>query len=388
MLLCVTPYVPFPGIDHAGGAFLDRYVSAAVAYGWMVRLLAPESPDNRRAASRVSSGAEVLLYDMPHGPARRLLNVARTGVPATTGKRWLTRLPSQAVGWLRDSDVIELQWADSLWNARVVAETFRDIPLVGMAHDVRTQSLARALRSSRGRARLEALVGVRAARGREIDELNRLDLLSVFKREDVDYLVGHGLKAPARVMPVLLPDLSDYPGPDPTSRRILFVGAFHRPENVEAAEWLLDEVIPSIRGAVPDTVVRLAGSRPPSSLLDRVGRGVEVTGYLPSMAEAYADVACVVVPLRRGAGVKFKAVEALLAGFPVVSTTVGAEGVEEAAGRPPLAVQDEADAFAEAVIRVLLSPPDGRDGRPQPPSPALASHFGSLRELVDSRTAP
>ena len=94
---------------------------------------------------------------------------------------------------------------------------------------------------------------------------------------------------------------------------------------------------------------------------------MEVTGYLERLDDAYLDVSCVAVPLRRGAGVKFKAVEAVAAGFPLVTTTVGAEGVGDATGTPPDRVHDDPASFARALADVLLDPEPAlaqRPGRP------------------------
>ncbi len=109
------------------------------------------------------------------------------------------------------------------------------------------------------------------------------------------------------------------------------------------------------RGAAP-----LAGSRPPRSLVRPGGPGGRGHGLPASDGQAYNDVACVVVPLRRGAGVKFKTVEAIRAGFPVVTTTVGAEGVEAAAGRPPTPCTTTPSRSRSAVARVLTEPPPAR----------------------------
>lgn len=354
-LVCVTPYVPYRGIDHAGGEYLRRYLRAAVAAGWKVRLLAPSTAANRDALARADPVIEAALWPEPESLPGRARNVLVTGVPATTGSRWLRLLPDPAPAWLAEATVIDLQWADSLWDAPAVRGRFPGRVVVGLAHDVRTESIRRALRRGSGRARGEALLAIARVSRQERDALNACHRVFVFKREDGSTLRALGVTSDIAVAPVPLPP-SSLPAPDPGARRVLCTGAFFRPENVEGALWLLDEVMPRVRRLVPGVVVRLAGSRPPRQLIARACSDVEVTGYLPSMREAYVGVTCVAVPLRRGAGVKFKSVEAVAAGFPLVTTSVGAEGVDDVTGTAPDRVHDDPEGFARELAAVLLDP--------------------------------
>jgi len=197
--------------------------------------------------------------------------------------------------------------------------------------------------------------------GQERDALNACHRVFVFKGDDAVTLRASGVTTDVAVAAVPLPSAT-LPAPDPGARRILCNGAFFRPENVEGALWLLDEVLPVVRTLVPSVRLRLAGSRPPRQLTERASADVEVTGYLESLRDAYDGVTCVAVPLRRGAGIKFKAVEAVAAGFPLVTTTVVAEGVGDVTGTAPDWVHDDPRDFARALAAVLLDP-----------APALAS---------------
>src|SRR4051812_18743752 len=66
-LVCVTPYVPFAGIDHAGGAFLHAYLTAATRAGWDVHVVAPADPANAAALDRVDESIHVLLHRSRRG---------------------------------------------------------------------------------------------------------------------------------------------------------------------------------------------------------------------------------------------------------------------------------------------------------------------------------
>ncbi|HET6968718.1 MAG TPA: glycosyltransferase family 4 protein, partial [Ornithinibacter sp.] len=137
---------------------------------------------------------------------------------------------------------------------------------------------------------------------------------------------------------------------------VVFVGHLARRENDEAVTWLLDEVWPLVRPAVPDVRLRVVGGGASRDLERRLAAepGVEATGFVEDLAAEYRRAWLCVVPVRDGAGVKFKTVEAVVAGVPVVTTPVGAEGVagpERFAG-----LTQDPEAFAAACVRVLLAP--------------------------------
>jgi len=120
--------------------------------------------------------------------------------------------------------------------------------------------------------------------------------------------------------------------------------------------WFADEVLPLVRAAVPEFTLDIVGSSPPPAVR-RLARapGVHVIGRVPDPRPWLRDAAIVVVPLRAGSGTRLKILEAWAAGRPVVSTTVGAEGLDAAHGRH-LLVADDAPGFARAVRRLLADP--------------------------------
>ncbi|AMY11734.1 N-acetylglucosaminyl-diphospho-decaprenol L-rhamnosyltransferase [Luteitalea pratensis] len=121
--------------------------------------------------------------------------------------------------------------------------------------------------------------------------------------------------------------------------------------NGDALEWFVTEVLPLVVAEVPWARVRVTGSLP--APLDRFeGMHLHAEGFVPDLADFYRRVRVAIAPLRFGAGVKLKTVEALQYGVPVVATTVGAEGLEGLQGEV-IAVHDDAVAFAAAVVARL-----------------------------------
>ena len=133
-------------------------------------------------------------------------------------------------------------------------------------------------------------------------------------------------------------------------RDLLFVGGFQHPPNLDAAEWLIDEIMPLVRSRIPEARLHLIGSRMPESLRERRSDGVVVHGYVADLAPYLEGCRLSVAPLRYGAGVKGKVNQAMAWGLPVVATGCAAEGMYLEDGEDVL-MADTSEAFAEAVVR-------------------------------------
>lgn len=142
---------------------------------------------------------------------------------------------------------------------------------------------------------------------------------------------------------------------EPPSERCLFVASFDYRPNRDALQFLVDEVMPRVWGALPGARLRLVGrglTEPPSS-----DPRVEHLGYVERIADAYSGCSCALVPLLEGGGSPLKFIEALAYGLPVVATPSAAAGLEVEGGQDFLEAEGTGD-FADAVVAVL----SGRGG--------------------------
>jgi glycosyltransferase involved in cell wall biosynthesis len=138
--------------------------------------------------------------------------------------------------------------------------------------------------------------------------------------------------------------------------RLLFVACFGHPPNEDAAAWLVEEILPLIRERRPDIRLDLVGSLPTERVLALAGPHVRVTGAVSRevLEEHYRTATLAITPMRFGAGVKLKVLEAMARGIPLVTTPVGAQGLpglEECVD-----VQDTAEGLARAVLARLSDP--------------------------------
>ncbi|MGI4810604.1 MAG: methyltransferase domain-containing protein [Janthinobacterium lividum] len=136
-------------------------------------------------------------------------------------------------------------------------------------------------------------------------------------------------------------------------RSVLFVAGFAHPPNVDAAMFLIKEIIPLLETRVGPVTVTLAGSNPTESVRKLAGKDVTVTGYVTDeeLATLYKSHRASVVPLRFGAGVKGKVVESLSHGLPFVTTSTGSQGIEGLSEVVP--VRDDANEIAQCLALLL-----------------------------------
>lgn len=134
---------------------------------------------------------------------------------------------------------------------------------------------------------------------------------------------------------------------------VLFVAGFAHPPNVDAACWLVEEIFPIVHKHVPGVTLQLVGSNPSDQVTALASPDVQVLGYVDdaTLASLYRSSRVVVAPLRFGAGVKLKVLEAMQQGVPLVTTSVGAQGLPEL--KNVACVADDPVGIAEAIIRML-----------------------------------
>jgi glycosyltransferase involved in cell wall biosynthesis len=141
--------------------------------------------------------------------------------------------------------------------------------------------------------------------------------------------------------------------PPPAEAGVIFVAGFAHPPNIDAAKWLVAEILPRIRAVYPKLPLTLVGSHPAKSVSALAADGIVVTGFVSDeeLDRHYATARVAVCPLRFGAGVKLKVVEAMHRGLPLVTTPIGAQGLEGIEAVCDVAA--DPDAFAAAVVRLL-----------------------------------
>jgi GT2 family glycosyltransferase len=143
------------------------------------------------------------------------------------------------------------------------------------------------------------------------------------------------------------------PAPPPFAGRrgLLFIGGFNHRPNVDGVAWFVREILPRVRERM-DATLTVVGPDAPQWLIDDCGPSVTFTGWLPDAAPAFDAARLFVAPLRYGAGMKGKVGHAMSMGLPVVTTSVGAEGMDLTDGVEAL-IRDAPEPFADAVTELM-----------------------------------
>ncbi|MGE5048778.1 MAG: glycosyltransferase family 4 protein [Deltaproteobacteria bacterium] len=161
---------------------------------------------------------------------------------------------------------------------------------------------------------------------------------------------------------VVIPNAADVefykprPGDPPADgRTLVFFGLLSTWPNIDGILFFLREIWPAIAAARPDARLKVIGGRAPREVLQQAGPRVEMTGFVEDLRPHLASAAALVVPLRIGGGTRLKIVEGMAMSKAIVSTSLGAEGIDAVPGRDIL-IEDQPAAFAAAVLKLLGDP--------------------------------
>ncbi len=374
-VVAICPFLPFPGVGHAGGEFAYRHLEH-LSRRHEVTVVGLSTPGNLGFVSRVPPGFNLrplLGVPAPHTVLGRLrqqvLGRLRWQVLSLPPHE-LGAMLAPVAGDLRAADVIELHWGG--WLLPIVGALRRVAPkasIVVVPYDVPWQAYARmaALDATGPLGRRATGLSFAAFRRWQVALFQRTDAVLVLKEDDRLLLRRAGVHRPAVL--VVDPPL-EVPGAEairarrerPAGRTVLFTGAFDRPENHRSALWFLDSVWPMVKARGAGARLVLAGAEPPAALRARAGDGVTVTGYVESLTPWYEEADVFVAPLIAGAGLKFKVPQAMVHGLAVVATPLAVEGVVDEAGVEMFgAVTDDPIEMAAALVELLARPGHQRE---------------------------
>ena len=230
-----------------------------------------------------------------------------------------------------------------------------DVPTIIDAHDVILKPALREYELAKGMRKVVKYIKFEMVKRKEISTYKRFT--KVFARSEFDrnmLLSYRGdldvaiLRAYARI--------EDFSGKAGTREAglLLYVGAMNRTANIDAVRYFYEKVFPLIKREVPGAKFSIVGNKPPEEIT-RIGRednDVIVTGFVDDIKPYYLKASVFVAPLFVGGGVIVKILDALAAGIPVVTTSVGNEGIDAVPDKDIL-IANEAAEFAEKVILLL-----------------------------------
>ena len=307
MVLVVDHYLPQPDRD-AGSRTMIAFIRALLDAGAVVKFW----PDN-------------LYHDPIYAPRLQAM-----GVEVFHGVRWRDGIGAMLSEYGDEFDAVLLSRpdvADAHFDAIRAHSRAR---VVYYGHDLHFRRMRdQAALSPEGDARSELLRGADVMEIRERAIWRRSDGVLYPSEDEAAQVRALEPAVDARaVTPYAYEHFADDAVVDGRGD-LLFVAGFAHPPNVDAARWLVESIMPKVWERRPEARLSLVGSNPTAEVLALAGERVEVTGFVDDaeLQRRYAQARVAVVPLRYGAGVKSKVVEALQQGLPLVTTSVGAQGL-------------------------------------------------------------
>jgi glycosyltransferase involved in cell wall biosynthesis len=362
-LLFVSPRFLFP-MDQGGKIRTGNILRGLKDGAFEVSLASPAPPDVKRFQVDLDAACDRFVSWPERAPTRirRVLALASAVPVAVATDR--SKEGSVCVGraLMGKPDVVVVDFP----HAGVLVQDRPDVASVMFTHNVEAEIFERHAARAKGLWRLVWADQSRKMIRFEGDMLRRFDTVIAVSKRDADALSKrYGL---ARVEEIdtgvdldfftsASPDLAADPGAD--GGTIVFTATMSWPANVEGIHFLLDEVWPTLIAARPRINAVIIGRNPPASLSDKIrerGLNVKLTGFVDDIRPYVAQSHVYVIPLWVGSGTRIKAFEAMAMGRPVISTSLGIEGLDVTDGEHFLRA-DSAEAFSHGILSLLDDAP-------------------------------
>jgi glycosyltransferase involved in cell wall biosynthesis len=378
-LLFVSPRFLFP-MDQ-GGKIRSGNILRGMANGaFDVTLASPAPSDLDRFRSELDAACDRFLSWPEHTPSRieRIISLARAVPVAVASDRSNpgSACIQRALRAKPDVVVVDFPHAGVLVPGRI------DAASVLFTHNVEAEIFERHAARTKGLWRMIWADQSRKMARFEGDTLRGFDTIIAVSKRDADVLSKrYSLARVAAIdtgvdLEFFTPSASDNeadPGPD--GGTLVFTATMSWPANVEGIDFLLDEVWPTLIAARPRIKAVIIGRNPPASLADKIrqrGLNVCLTGFVDDIRPYVARSHVYVIPLFVGSGTRIKAFEAMAMGRPVVSTSLGIEGLDVTSGEHFLRADNARD-FTNAILALLSDS-------------ALRNRIaGAARDLMDRR---
>lgn len=268
---------------------------------------------------------------------------------------WVPEM-QEVVDRLLSSKEFDMIYMDHLQMAQYIKDSHTALKVLD-EHNVEWRIIERIAKAERTSPKgLFASLEWKNLRDWELRACERFDLVLTVTEHDKETLTS----ADPRLKNVLcLPigvDFDEFPAVElkPKAKCVLSIATMSWPPNIDSIQYFAKSIYPTVRERVPESRLLVVGKNPPESVkrLSQADSSIEVTGFIDDMSRVTSNAAVFIVPLRSGSGMRVKILNAMAMGLPIVSTSVGCEGIGAEDGRHLLIADNPAD-FAEAVVKLL-----------------------------------
>jgi glycosyltransferase involved in cell wall biosynthesis len=314
------------------------------------------------AAARTAFGSAVELIVLPAPRAYTVANVIRgifSNRPVHFWNQESTPM-REALQATIDRGIPDFVLAESTFMEGYLRYVPAHVPILVDTHNVDSITFRRYVRSLRpGLRRMYASLTVRKLRRLERDVYGNADAVWVCSDEEREIVRAMAPGCNVWTVPngVDTSLMAPHDGDMPSPHRAVFFGRLDYFPNVDAIEYLARDIVPALRARISNFELVLAGpaASPRIPELAHATPGLRYVGRVDDVRQLLVESAVVLVPLRVGGGTRLKIIEAMAAGRPIVTTTIGAEGLDVMHDRD-LLLADDTSTFVEATVLLLADP--------------------------------
>ena len=353
--LCNKP--PYPSVD-GGTMAMNSITQGLLSQGCEVKVLTVETdkhPVRRElipAEYLEQTGLESVYIDLRVKPLPAIF--AMLCGESYHVKRYVSEAFAAKLREILEKESFDIVHVESIFLTPYVPliRKYSDAKIILRAHNVEHliwRQVAQSCTNSLKRWYLKHLS--LTLRAYELEHLNDYDGVVCITKNDAEVFRQAGCRKPVVSIPFGV-DSGEVPSVEVEPDSLFHIGAMDWLPNQESIRWLLEEVWPVVHREVPQAKLYLAGRKMPSQWMNATIEGVSVIGEVPDAMYFIGSKKINVVPLLSGSGIRVKIIEAMSIGKTVITTTVGAQGIDYTDGENIL-IADTPEQFARQIKRCL-----------------------------------
>ncbi|MCF8232284.1 MAG: glycosyltransferase family 4 protein [Bacteroidales bacterium] len=352
-----SPYPRYEG----GPIAMNRLIEGMLDKGHEVKVLAINSQKYQvnihevPKAYREKTGLELHFLDLSIKPFAAFKNLFTKR--SYHVERFISKDFEERIVRILEENEFDIIQFETLYMAPYI-ETIRSLtnaPIILRAHNIEHQIWERVRKTTANPLKKFYLGHItRTLKRYEINSLSKFDGIAAITTRDAEQIKEFDEQARVTDIPFGI-----YPGAFKVASleesefpSLFHIGSMNWMPNEEGIKWFVDEVWPMVHRQVPEVTLYLAGRHMPPWLKNLHKDKIEVVGEVDSAESFMASKGVMIVPLLSGSGIRIKIIEGMAAGKPVVSTGIGAEGIECNSGKDIL-LADSPEGFADSVVALL-----------------------------------
>ena len=342
-ILWLAPYIPYPKVRHAGGKNLNYYINYINNTGkFDITFIGLGYQEERQSVELEEKGIKTDIYYRDHSKSDYIIRRVVSGFtllnPWTKYARQLLLYEHiqlskrikryKAAGG--NPDIVMLHWTSMGLIMPEVKALFPNAKYIMIEEDVTYLGYQRKYETFKTNQWRRLYTTLKKA---ELNAIKNADLTVTLNQKDTNLLIQDGIAPEKLYTSTLYFDNYSDVQRKPEPGKLLFYGAMDRPENYESVIDFIENVMPLLKD---NLILNVVGSKPNPKLIAAAEKfnqnkstnsKINITGFVEDIRPYLSEAMCMIAPLKLGAGIKVKVLEAMSAGVPVLTNKIGIEGI-------------------------------------------------------------